>query len=176
MIYFARATDGTGPIKIGCSINLVQRIGVLKTPDGGRANVVAVMDGDFKVEKELHRRFGHLLFPNAGREWFHPGPDLLRFIEHNSRGWSRRKREGDGAVLFDNLVRLGYGQTEYKTAEIAKLVGERTEKKMSRQRVSAILNAVRVTPETIATLAKALRVKPAELTRKPPKKGGGSDA
>lgn len=70
-----------------------------------------------------------------------------------------------GPVLAANLARLGYTETTIRTSEIARLVRERTGKKMSRQRISAILNAVRVNPGTIETLAMALGVSPNELTR-----------
>lgn len=70
-----------------------------------------------------------------------------------------------GPILEANLVRLGYGQMVVMTTRIAEIVANSTGKPMSRQRISALLNAVRIEPQTIATLAKALGVKPAELTR-----------
>lgn len=76
-----------------------------------------------------------------------------------------------GPILAHNLARLGYAETVVKTAEVARRVSEHTGKPMSRQRIAAILNAVRVTPETVKVLAEALGVKPSELTRKPRPKG-----
>lgn len=72
-----------------------------------------------------------------------------------------------GPILAANLARLGYAETVVKTAEIARKVEAHTGKPMSRQRIAAIINAVRVTPETVQTIADALGVKPSELTRRP---------
>ena len=69
-----------------------------------------------------------------------------------------------GPVLAANLMRLGYVETKVKTSEVARLVAEHTGRPMSRQRISELLNAVRIRPETIATIAAALRVKMSELT------------
>jgi hypothetical protein len=72
-----------------------------------------------------------------------------------------------GPVLAHNFYRLGYGDVVIRHAEISKLVKKKTGKKMSRQRIAAILNAVRVSDETIETLAKAVGVKVDELTKPP---------
>lgn len=72
-----------------------------------------------------------------------------------------------GPILAANLIRLGYAKVIVQTDKISRLVCEKTGKTMSRQRISAILNAVRVTPSTIKTLADAIGVKPSELTRPP---------
>lgn len=70
-----------------------------------------------------------------------------------------------GSILASNMYRLGYGDIVIRSAEVARLVTEKTGQSMSRQRIGTILNAVSVNPETIATLAKALGVKPSELTK-----------
>ena len=72
-----------------------------------------------------------------------------------------------GPLIAANLYRLGYGDIVIRSAEVARLVTEKTGQAMTRQRVGAILNAVNVSPDTVATLAKAVEVKPAELTREP---------
>jgi hypothetical protein len=71
-----------------------------------------------------------------------------------------------GPLVAENLYRLGYGDIVIRNAEIARLVSEKTGQSFSRQRVASILNAVRVEPETIELVAKAIGVKPAELTRR----------
>jgi hypothetical protein len=76
----------------------------------------------------------------------------------------------DGTILAENLIRLGYSEHVIKTTEIARLVTEKTDKNMSRQRIASLLNAVRISPETWAALAKALGVEPGELRKW--KKGG----
>ena len=75
-----------------------------------------------------------------------------------------------GPILEANLVRLGYAEMVVRSTEVAKKVTERTGKKISRQRISALLNAVNVEPATIELLAEGLGVKPSELVRKPEKK------
>lgn len=82
----------------------------------------------------------------------------------------RKAPQGDepiGRIIAANLIRLGFSDRVIRTTEVARLVTEKTGKRMSPQRVSGILNADRVTPETIERLAKGLGVKPEELTRKP---------
>lgn len=71
-----------------------------------------------------------------------------------------------GPVLAENLYRLGYGDIVIRNAEVARLVAEKTGQSFSRQRVASILNAVRVEPETIELLARALGVKAEELTKR----------
>jgi hypothetical protein len=71
--------------------------------------------------------------------------------------------EPDGSVLKRNLIRLGFSEHVVKTTEIAALVAQKTGKKMSRQRVANLLNAIRITSETIQTIAKGLGVKPEDL-------------
>lgn len=75
--------------------------------------------------------------------------------------------EAIGPILAENLARLGYAEMVVKTADVARKVSEHTGKPMSRQRIAAILNAVRVTDDTIQMLADALGVKPSDLTRRP---------
>jgi hypothetical protein len=82
---------------------------------------------------------------------------------------AKKKAEADGPVgplLAANLYRLGYGDIVIRNADVARLVSEKTGQSFSRQRVASILNAVRVEPETIELLAKAIGVKPAELTKR----------
>lgn len=58
MIYFIRSPSG--PIKIGTTIRLSQRLKQLAAEYGEGLEVLAVTEGDRNVEQELHRRFGHL--------------------------------------------------------------------------------------------------------------------
>jgi hypothetical protein len=74
-----------------------------------------------------------------------------------------------GPIIAENLIRLGFVEQVVQTATVAKLVTEKTGSPMSRQRVSAILNAVRVKPSTVARLAKGIGVKPEELTKRKPR-------
>ena len=70
-----------------------------------------------------------------------------------------------GPLLAHNLFRLGYAEIVVKSTALAELVTKKTGRNMTRQRISALMNAVRVEPETIALLAEAIGVKPGELTR-----------
>lgn len=72
-----------------------------------------------------------------------------------------------GAVLKANLKRLDLTEEVVKTSEIVKRVESRTGKKITRQRISALINAIYIEPATIAWLAEGLGVKPEELTREP---------
>jgi hypothetical protein len=77
MIYFAQG-EMTKRIKIGyTSGDPKGRFRALQTGSPDRLTLVAVMDGDVKEERELHRRFGkYRLFG----EWFEPHPELIEFI------------------------------------------------------------------------------------------------
>lgn len=68
-----------------------------------------------------------------------------------------------GPLLVKNLHRLGFADVVVRSAEVARLVAEKTGRPMSRQRIASMMNAVRVEPETLDTLAKALGVKVADL-------------
>jgi hypothetical protein len=71
-----------------------------------------------------------------------------------------------GELLEHNLVRLGYGATVIRTAEIARLVSA-SGRPMSRQRIAALVNARRIEPETIEAIAKGLGVAATELIQPP---------
>lgn len=81
----------------------------------------------------------------------------------------------DGTVLKENLYRLGFYEKVIRTTEIAHRVSEKTGKSMSRQRVANLLNAIRISPETIQAIAKGLGVKPEELMRPIPKQREGKE-
>jgi hypothetical protein len=77
MIYFAQAVDG-GPIKIGCSDNVDNRLRVLESHYGCRLVLLATREGSRADEAAVHRRFRHLRLGHT--EQFHPSPDLMAFI------------------------------------------------------------------------------------------------
>jgi hypothetical protein len=70
-----------------------------------------------------------------------------------------------GPLMAANLARNGYADITIRTAEIARLVTEKTGKSMSRQRVSAILKADRFEDETWEMIAKATGLKVSELMK-----------
>lgn len=81
----------------------------------------------------------------------------------------RPKRRGTeppmGQVLLENLQRFGYAELVIRATDLAKLINEKTDKKISRQRIAALPNAIRINPETIGPIAEALGVDPSELMR-----------
>lgn len=78
MIYFAQAGDG-GPIKIGRTANLPQRLRVLQNacPNG------VVLLGVLPEEDDLHQQFAGSRVRENG-EWFEPEIDLLDFISEHA--------------------------------------------------------------------------------------------
>jgi hypothetical protein len=70
-----------------------------------------------------------------------------------------------GRLLARNLFRLGKADIVVRSTEIARDVSAATGSPMSRQRISALMNATYIEPETIEMIAKALKVKPAELLK-----------
>jgi hypothetical protein len=82
LIYFIRSSNG--PIKIGTTIRLSTRLKQLVAEHGEGLEVLAVTEGSYEAESELHRRFSHLRVVN---EWFEPGDDLMGFIIAEARPW-----------------------------------------------------------------------------------------
>lgn len=70
-----------------------------------------------------------------------------------------------GPTLAANLHRLGWATLAVKSSELSELVNTKTKKKMTRQRISSMMNAVRVERETIEAIAKAIGVKASDLTK-----------
>lgn len=70
-----------------------------------------------------------------------------------------------GPLLKRNLFRLGHAEIVVPVQDLVKLVEAKTGESISRQRLHQMLNAVDVPDEVIATIAKALGVKPDELLR-----------
>lgn len=71
LVYFARREH---LIKIGTTTNIRNRMSSL------HAQPLATEPGDVARERQLHLRFRHLLASGQSREWFHPGPDLIAYI------------------------------------------------------------------------------------------------
>lgn len=106
-------------------------------------------------------------------EWFRPSDDLMALIEAESQPWAcahdadagRKIRLDDGVhmgqMLYEMLHENGYTESTVAVSAVAEKVG------LSRQRVSALLNARRIMPETLERIAKALGVPVKELRKKP---------
>ncbi len=76
-----------------------------------------------------------------------------------------KKKLPMGVILKGNLIRLGHVAVTVTATDIANAIAKLTGKSVSRQRISALLSAANIEDETIAQLAKAIGVKPEELTR-----------
>jgi hypothetical protein len=77
MIYFAQGADG-GPIKIGTTENLPQRIRTLEGHYSRSLVVLATLDGGRDEERQIHEKFAHLRMGKT--EQFRPEPELVEFI------------------------------------------------------------------------------------------------
>jgi hypothetical protein len=71
LVYFARRER---LIKIGTTTNLRHRMMSL------HAQELATEPGDLIRERQLHQHFNHLRASGRSREWFHPEPDLIAYI------------------------------------------------------------------------------------------------
>jgi hypothetical protein len=110
VIYFIRSPDG--PIKIGTTIRLTERLKKLAAEYGEGLEVLAVVEGDRNVEKELHGRFAHL---RQVGEWFEPGDDLLGFILAEAMAWdgSDEKPLRDPSLVTVKLDRAIVAKCRY---------------------------------------------------------------
>lgn len=76
-VYFIQMGDG-GPIKIGLSANVQQRLDVFQLSAPYPLTLLAVVrNGRDRLERELHARFASARLRG---EWFQPVPELLSYI------------------------------------------------------------------------------------------------
>ncbi len=77
-VYFVRPVGHAGPIKIGFTSYMRERMNAMLAWSPYRLEILAMIDGDLGVEKALHKKFAeHRLH----HEWFTPAKELLEFIE-----------------------------------------------------------------------------------------------
>jgi hypothetical protein len=118
MIYFVGSPEG--PIKIGTTIRLSERIKSLVNDYGEWLQILGVVDGSYSREKELHAQFSHL---RIGGEWFRTGDDLMAFISSETRPWDHEDESPRMAVVkFDRTLaqkskliasRMGIDMSQY---------------------------------------------------------------
>ncbi|MBP5918696.1 GIY-YIG nuclease family protein [Streptomyces sp. LBUM 1486] len=108
LIYFARRD---ALIKIGWTSQIHKRMRALQ------GQVLATEPGDIVRERQLHRRFTHLLA--RGREWFHPEPDLISYIND--------LREASGSPPITGAV-----QPVAERVELTAYLAETTENPITR--------------------------------------------
>jgi hypothetical protein len=76
-VYFMRV-DGRGPVKIGFSVNVAQRLSNHGVSNSGKPVLVASMHGTKATEKRLHNKYGDL---HIKGEWFKYTGALKAFVE-----------------------------------------------------------------------------------------------
>lgn len=77
-VYFVRAADGEGPIKIGYTSDFDTRAASLQAMSPVALVTLATIDGDRMLELALHRHFAE---HRQHGEWFAPHSDILAYIE-----------------------------------------------------------------------------------------------
>jgi len=75
-VYFIQGEDG-GPIKIGTSKNVENRLHALQTGFPHKLVVLAVIKGNDRIERGLHYKFKNY---RLSGEWFKPAEELLEYI------------------------------------------------------------------------------------------------
>lgn len=92
LVYFARAADGTGPIKIGCSAYPRDRAKQIGFDMKRRMALLVEAPGTFEDERRLHQQFDSIRemptnlpdrpYPIGGiKEWFSATDELLALVE-----------------------------------------------------------------------------------------------
>lgn len=76
-LYFMRQRGTMGPVKIGCSTYLPDRLDELSVWSPVELELAAHMPGGFKDERRLHWAFAD---HHSHHEWFHWSPALERVI------------------------------------------------------------------------------------------------
>jgi hypothetical protein len=77
-VYFIRAGDGDGPIKIGIAYAPRKRMQELQTTSPDKLVLLATIPGDYGHEHHLHRTFAA---DRLRGEWFGQSPLLLALIQ-----------------------------------------------------------------------------------------------
>jgi hypothetical protein len=103
-IYFVQAGSG-GPIKIGSTKDLLDRISVLQTGNHEQLTLLGCVDGTSSDERAFHTRFA----PHRIRgEWFFPCRELIEFIG----GLPKDRTNNFNAAVFSNCD-CGKPKTDY---------------------------------------------------------------
>lgn len=75
-IYFIQRDDG--PIKIGLSKNVANRLATLATASANELKLLGAVPGDKKTEAKIHRQLRDF---RMNREWFRPCDEVISLIE-----------------------------------------------------------------------------------------------
>lgn len=82
-IYFIKPVGSVGPIKIGCSKFVGERLEAIALWSPTPLEVIYQEQGGHDLERNLHRCFADL---HSHHEWFHPGERLLKAIQKLNAG------------------------------------------------------------------------------------------
>jgi len=82
-IYFLRAIDGTGPVKIGYSFNPEQRLQSFMQWSPVQLEIILIIPGGSKLERNLHNCFAD---DHSHSEWFTVSARLDRAIRKMQAG------------------------------------------------------------------------------------------
>lgn len=83
VVYFMRR-ENDGLIKIGTTTAISERFRALDREHGATLEILGVMEGDKRLESDLHLRFSR---SRVEGEWFSPSIDLLDYIKTFSVEW-----------------------------------------------------------------------------------------
>ena len=100
-VYFVQRESG-GPIKIGYSANIPERIAGLQT-EYGKLKVLLIIRGSFRKEKSMHKQFAKYRLYG---EWFEPAPAVLNEIERLKRGEQMDKLVITDRIFKDVIVKV----------------------------------------------------------------------
>lgn len=128
-VYFAQREDG-GPIKIGCSAYVADRLAQLSCNHKAKLVLLASAPGNFRDEGRMHRQLeAHAL----GREWFEPHADVLALVDYvRSRGRLPPVPQDDRDVVLARRYLGGetlqsiandYGITRERVRQILRTLG-----------------------------------------------------
>lgn len=84
-VYFIKPVGMIGPIKIGCSRMLEDRLTQLMAVSPFPLEIIHSEPGEHVLERQLHRCFADY---HSHLEWFHPGPRLLAALGKIKSGLS----------------------------------------------------------------------------------------
>lgn len=77
-IYLMKPVGMAGPIKIGCSQFVGNRLAAIGTWSPFPLEIIYSAPGEHTLERNLHKCFADL---HSHHEWFHPGARLLKAVE-----------------------------------------------------------------------------------------------
>lgn len=100
-VYFVQGDKG-GPIKIGHTDNIENRLKQMQTGNPDKLVLLHLTNGGKNFEDELHERFSKYHYRG---EWFHPSQELLDYINE-----LKLKDENEDRILSIVELALAFGE------------------------------------------------------------------